>query len=800
MTLYIPWDFKKIIKKFPFLRNISFLKNIKITRELSLIGFFWVLFFILIIRLGYLQIIEGSTYDTLLNNQHFSQSLLKAKRWNIYVMDSSWKPIKLTENIDFFNIFIDPKYVTNKTELVKTITPLVYKHLCSINGFNQPTNIECIKNIEIFTNQEILPKAPEIFYYGSWIISTTGFDFSWFNQKTQTLISGFSTGIAYDMINKRLDQRIQIGIKEKNYVGFLTSPNSIEALKRLNLAYIDIQDPWYVFIIPTKVDNRNNALKQLQTFFNNFNYQDLTSNLPALLVPQENRYVKILSDVNPQIAKEFQELKIKYLDTKYEWIPLFHGLWLEQYTRRYYPYETFMANILGYVDQNDQAYYGVEKFFDDQLRGKDGKIVGRSSARVGSSEFNIINQKDGNDIFLTIDPTLQKHVEWLLENRYKNFKADSISAVVIDPYNGQVKASANYPTYNPNNYNDVYTLQPLGPEQWYILDDQTRIDTPVFIKTGNNIKVATLDERYNTILPKYISKNILWPQVFIDKIIAFPYEPGSIFKAFTFGIAIDSDEITMYDFYEDKGKIEVWPYTISNVDKACLGNNTFLHALQFSCNVGMVRIAQKIQMQNFYNYLDKLGFGKTTNIELDGEDPWFVEDINTVSKARYFNNAFWQGLLTTPLQIVAWYSTLVNGWYVIQPTIVNSIYDRSINETIIKQKKIWRQIFKPITSEFIKEALFKVVDNTVVKKFSYIPGYTLGGKSGTSQISFKGKYKKGVGWTNGSFVGIITKDNLKYVVLVQVRRPRSNQWWEATAGLIFHDIAKFLISYQMIEK
>jgi cell division protein FtsI/penicillin-binding protein 2 len=79
-------------------------------------------------------------------------------------------------------------------------------------------------------------------------------------------------------------------------------------------------------------------------------------------------------------------------------------------------------------------------------------------------------------------------------------------------------------------------------------------------------------------------------------------------------------------------------------------------------------------------------------------------------------------------------------------------------------------------SEQIKEALFRVVDNTVIKKFSYIPGFSLGGKSGTSQIAFKGKYQRGIGWTNGSFVGIVTRDNLKYVIVVQVRRPRSNQW------------------------
>jgi cell division protein FtsI/penicillin-binding protein 2 len=114
---------------------------------------------------------------------------------------------------------------------------------------------------------------------------------------------------------------------------------------------------------------------------------------------------------------------------------------------------------------------------------------------------------------------------------------------------------------------------------------------------------------------------------------------------------------------------------------------------------------------------------------LDGEEPGFVENVNTVSTTRFLNNAFGQGLLATPLQVAAGYAALVNGGYYIKPTIVDGLYDQENREFQANTKKIVRQIFKPEIAEKIKEALFKVVDNTVIKKFSYIPGFTLGGKS-----------------------------------------------------------------------
>jgi cell division protein FtsI/penicillin-binding protein 2 len=216
--------------------------------------------------------------------------------------------------------------------------------------------------------------------------------------------------------------------------------------------------------------------------------------------------------------------------------------------------------------------------------------------------------------------------------------------------------------------------------------------------------------------------------------------------------------------------------------------------------VGMVRIAQRIGKESFYNYLEKLNFWKMSNIELANEDGWFVEGVTSVSDARFFNNTFGQWLLVTPLQLAAWYGALLNGWYYIQPTIIKWIYDKKTNTYHENPKKILKQIFRPETSEALKTALFDVIDQNAELKYAKISWYNLWGKSWTSQISYKGKYMQGIWWTNGSFIGVITRDNPQYVVVIQVRRPRSNIWWWFTAGQIFGDIARFLLSYSMIEE
>ncbi len=789
-----------------WLQTKTFLRYIKVSKDFYLLCFFCFLFLILIIRLFFLQVVRHNYYDNLLNQQHVSETSLKAKRGNVFADDKAEKHIQLTDNITMYNIFVDPKFIRDKEKFIDLVTPVVYKHFCKLYGMQEVDELQCIKNIEQFTQTQIIPTKPQFFYYGSWIISSGFFfyDQTGYDIQLQQILSGFTANTASALIKTRLNQMIYIGIKPKNYLWFFANTNFIADLAKLNLDYIDIQSKNYVYIIPDRVWNVNKDIIPLKKILDTYGYLNNFPNLEKSFYKQENRYVKIISDANPLIAQEIKDMKLKYYQTRSkDRIPLLHGLGMESYTKRYYQYGSFLANVMGFVDKNNNAYYWVEQYFDDILRGKDGKIVGRASAwigPVGANEFELDAAQDGNDVYLTIDIGIQKEAESIIKKYHEILKDDSISVLVYDPFNGQVKASASYPSYNPNNYNDAFTLQALGPENGFLIDDLSYIENPVYIQTWGEYRLATSYERTDTTIPKYVAKNMYGPQVLVDKNTAMAYEPWSVFKAFTVAIGLDTDEIRFYDPYNDPGKVKVWPFTIKNADDACMGDRNFLHAFVWSCNVGMVRIAQKLGKEIFYNYLDKLAFWKITWIEVANEDAWFVEWVTTVSDARFFNNTFGQGLLVTPIQLAAWYWAIVNGGYYVKPTIVKWIFDRKTNTYYPTTAKITKQIFRPETAEALKVWLFSVMEQNPELKYAKVEWFMLWGKTWTSQISYKGKYMQWVWWTNGSFVWIVTKDDPKYVIVIQVRRPRQNQRWFATAGKIFWDLAKFIINYSLIEK
>lgn len=818
-----------------FINNLPFINKLKTNKELNLIIFFCFLFLILIIRLFRLQVIKHKDYEIQLSKLHYKESLLDPERGNIFGKDKGGHPVQLTENITLYDLALDPQDLTvfpeernqqtqelisperpMKPRFIELIVPIIYKHLCEINGMSVPTKTECVKNVELFAWVDLLPKKPDLFYFGSWEKSPayTTFDLTGYNENFEKTIMEFTEQKAKELITTRLNEKIQIWIKTSNYLGYFTEPRFLEEAKQLNLPYLSIEKENYLYIIPGRIENRNKAISEMRTLLEKRRYP-IWENFETLFKPQNRRYIKLISGLNPELAQEIRELKINHYNEKskpnreegnYIGIPVLYGLILESYTTRYYPYGEFMSNILGYVNKKGVAYYGIEQYFDDILKGTKGEIKGRSSGMAGNvwtNEFEITQPINWDDIYLTIDLWLQREAEELAEQQLNNLKADSISILIVDAQNGEVKASVNAPTFNPNNYNDAYTLMPLGEEFAPIIDNLTYIDIPVYIFTGNEYKTATIEERQNTGLQKFLNTNIFWPQVFVDKNISVPFEPGSIFKAFTIAIGIDTDEITYQDKYLDEGFVKVGIQTIRNASKICDGNNSFLHAFIYSCNVGMVKIVQKIQKYAFFNYLTKLGFWEPTGIELAGEKEGFVDDVNIVSVARFLNNAFGQWLTTTQIQLASAYASLINGGHYIKPTIVSEIIDQETQKksedaeslSPLQEKK---QIFKKNTSDLLKEGLREVLNtNPEVSNTANIKEVKLGAKSGTAQISFRWKYQRGEWRTNGTFAGIISIDNPKYVVLIWIRRPRSNQWWWFTAGPIFKKLASYLLTYDM---
>lgn len=793
-----------------YIKNIERFKEIGSGKEFFIFIFFILLFLIIIIKLISVTLIHRQETEQQLNNQHTSVSLLKAKRWWIYVLDKSENPINLTENVTLYNIFLDPKYIGEKNKVIGILTPVLYKHFCEYYGLKRIDTLQCIKNLEIFSESNILPEKPEIAYLGSWIIQENYHQFqdmTGYNIALAEAISWFTQDKAEYLIKKWLNDKIKTGVRELNYLGFFSNNELIKKLQEWNTTYIQIQDNNYVYINPHVMTERQerDAIAKLSKLLMKYWYPDMVIKLEKAFKAQENRYVKIASNTNSEIAYMVWELKEKYYDDRFfiPWessVPILHGLGLEENIIRYYPLGSFLANTIGYVDKQGNALYGIEEYFNDTLKWVDGEIEWRSSSLigwVGANEFEIKNVQHGNNIYLTIDVGIQKKIEEIAKKGQEKYRADAVSILVYNPFNGEIKAAANYPTFNPNNYDDAYNLKVVDPDTKYIIDDETQVDIPVYVKTGNKTKLANSEERTNTNLKKYIPKNIYGASVFVDKNFSSPYEPWSIFKLLTVAIGLDTDEIDFYEMYNDPWEVKVGVYSIFNADKKnCKWEMPFLDALIYSCNIGMVRIAQKLNRNMFYNYLKKLGFWQKTGIEIADENAGSMKNASTISKVGYFNNTFGQGILVTPIQMVSALWTVINWGHYIKPTLIKAWENPNTGIITNKKTKITKQIFKPETSKNIRDALYAAMEkNPDYIKYIRMENQHLWWKSGTSEIAYRGVYRRGEGWTNGSYIGVNNTDNPQYIILVQIRRWRTTQWWVKTAGKMFREVVEFILAY-----
>ena len=813
-----------------YFHKVPFIWNLNFSKEMQLASLFWALFFVIIIRLLYLQIIQHDNYNAELIKQSTSLASIKADRWDIYALDKTGQPVKLTENINLYDVALDPReiwYNTGgilmKSRLIELLSPIIYKHLCEIHWMENIkwNKEECIKNIESFSNIELLPKEPEIFYYGKeydaeWnefpIISDeySTFDYENFYEQKQKIIDEFSKDKAMELITNRLNEKIKTWKREKNYVWYFTNEEFLEDLEKQNFHFISLEANFYLYIVPWKSNNYRDKFL-FQNFMNKRWEKINNSTLEWLFKIQDYKYIKLFSSANPQIAQDIKQLKLDYANEKYSLdgspynkYSILHWIILEPNATRYYPYWEFMSNVLWYVDKNGEAFYWIEKYFNTILKWIDWEITWRSSRNMWWNDFEVINTKDWDDVILTIDIWIQKEVEAIAKKYLDAFHADSLAVMVFDPKKWQVKASVSLPTYNPNNYNDAYTMIPLSPEYAYLIDSETYNEVPVYIYSWWKYIKAKSDERKDTTLKKYISKNIYWASVFVDKNISTVFEPGSIFKAFTTAIWLDSDEIRLNDYYQDDWSVKIDIYTIQDADKnACMWYHSFQDALVNSCNVWMIRIVEALGKEIFYNYLVKFWFWDKTWIELAEEKNWSIPTSSATSMAWFFNNAFWQWVTVTQIQLAAAYSTLVNGGKYIKPTIISQIREKSANsDSITIQEKTThslRQIIRPEVSEEMRTALFTVAATNDQYKNARVEWYRLGAKSWTSQIAYKWKYRRWVWWTQATFAWIVSIDNPEYIVLIWLSRPRTSQWWVGTSWKIFGEIAAFLIWYSMME-
>lgn len=516
--------------------------------------------------------------------------------------------------------------------------------------------------------------------------------------------------------------------------------------------------------------------------------QDIANLLAPILTTKANtikplidrrpkRYVEVTQKIVPEVSKAIQELK-----QNPEYTKMFRGVGLKDEYWRYYPERNFASQLVGFISNEGIGQYGIESRFDKELRGKAGVIRGATNTRgqrIIGNGGDIIRAKDGDDIILSIDRVIQGEIEKILNEDLVHFDADFGQIVVVEPATGKILAMVNAPSFDPNEFGKVHAQYEVSQE---IIEAEKEDETI-------NPRIPTIE--YKDKFYRYF--NTWGPQVYRNKTIVDIYEPGSVIKAFTLAAALNSDEITPKTIYEDDGPIEVGEFIINNSDKVYAGTTSMISVLNRSLNTGIAFVTRKMGSQLVHDYLKKFGFGDFTDIELDGELQGKLEHWNDWDESELITRGYGQGMTATPLQVAMAFSALANGGYLMKPLLVEEIISSDGTKEVFAPEVV-RRVISEETYHTIKAMLKNAVSNGTGKG-ARVKGYSIMGKTGTSQSYKNGKAQTEVGTTIASFAGFGPLDKPAFVILVKYDFPKTSPWGSETAAVTFRKVATFLFKY-----
>ncbi|GKX29081.1 stage V sporulation protein D [Vallitalea longa] len=447
------------------------------------------------------------------------------------------------------------------------------------------------------------------------------------------------------------------------------------------------------------------------------------------------------------IEKDFQDIS----NRKYK------GLNLVESYKRIYPNNNMLSDVLGFVNNNKQGCWGVEESFEGYLRGEEGREFG--VINDGKYIQNMyIEPKNGNDIILTIDQTIQYYLEEAIKANLEVCKPKNIYAIATNPQNGEVLAMASYPDYN---LNDPYDL------------------TAYF--TEEEIKNMPLEKKSNFL-------NGLWRNFNISD----TYEPGSTFKPFVAAAAIEEKKVGLSETFHCSGSKTLYNRHIACWKGGGHGDLTIVGALENSCNVAFMDIGAKIGKEIFCDYQKLFGFDSKTNIDLIGEGNSTLHKQEEIGPVELATSSFGQTFNITPIQLISAFGSLINGGYLYEPHVMKKIVNEDGNIVEVNKNKEVRQVISAKTAQYIKEALHSVVVNGTAKPVS-IEGYDIGGKTGTAEKFPRSENKKMV-----SFMGFAPVDDPKLLLLVIIDEPDVPKPSSSYAQNIFKSVMEKALPYMNI--
>jgi cell division protein FtsI/penicillin-binding protein 2 len=461
----------------------------------------------------------------------------------------------------------------------------------------------------------------------------------------------------------------------------------------------------------------------------------------ANLEPSRSAIYAVVADHVPkhkvdQLEMLKRQITETYGSRKGKDTPSLAGLSFKPHLKRTYPEGDLAANVLGFVNRDGVGYFGVEEKFDDIMAGDKTTVwVPRDPNRVKELPETAV----GGSLVLTIDRSIQKMVERVLNEALETSGSVSGTIVVMDPKSGEILAMVTVPRLDGNEY-------------W------------------NYSKIFTDETPYN-------------------RVVSQAYEPGSVFKVLTMAAALDSGAVNPDTTFVDTGVFEIGGTRIYNWDSGAWGPQDMTGCMQHSLNVCLAWIATQVGARDYYDYLQKFGIGQLTGIDLAGEaagrlkvpgdGDWYDADLGT--------NAFGQGVAVTPIQMVTAVSAVANEGKMMSPHVVRSVVTDSHQHNI--EQRILGMPISPESADTLTKMLTRSLETE--SSIALVSGYRVAGKTGTAEIPTPYGYTTNE--TNASFVGWGPIDDPRFVVYVWLERPKSSPWGSEVAAPVFSDVVSELV-------
>lgn len=435
------------------------------------------------------------------------------------------------------------------------------------------------------------------------------------------------------------------------------------------------------------------------------------------------------------------------------------GVKVDEDYKRYYPYDTLGSKVIGFTGGDNQGIVGLEVKYDSFLEGTNGKILTLTDARGVEIENAGESRKDpidGNNLVISMDYNIQMYAQQMAEKVMQEKQADKVAIILMNPQNGEIIAMVNVPEFN---LNDPFTLLEETKEE---LSDEKKQD----------------------------ALNQMWRNGCIND----TYEPGSTFKIITAASCLEEGAVSLEDSFACPGYRMVEDRKIRCHKVGGHGAETFVEGIQNSCNPVFIDIGLRLGKENFYKYFRQFGLLNLTGVDLPGEAGTIMHNIDNVGLVELATMSFGQSFQVTPIQMAATVSSLVNGGKRVIPHFGVAVYGEN-GEMIHKfNYENGKQIVSKETSETMQMLLESVVSEGSGSN-AYVEGYSIGGKTATSQTLPRSANKY-----ISSFIGFAPADEPKILGMCIIYNPQGVYYGGTIAAPVIGNIFENIFPYLGIEK